>query len=415
MYSRLIDFFDAYNIISNNQYYFQKGKSTEHAIFDMQSNIVNSLEKGEFPCCIFLDFAKAFDTVNKDILLYKLNYYGIRGNTLKWLNSYLTDRKQHVQIGNILSESLPITEGVPQGSILGPLLFLIYINDIIHSSKLFKFTMFADDTCLFLSKPCLNTLEHELNSELIFVSNWLKANKLSLNVDKTKVMLFRHKHKSGEKYINLKMDGETIEEVNCTKYLGLKIDHKLLFTEHSEYIANKLKKGNYLIAKVRHFVPHKELKSFYYAHIHSHINYGSLIWGTGSHYCIDKLAKLQDKAVKLMEFSRATDADDLSELYCRNKILNLRKCLFFKNTSFIWNAINEATPCHNIINIIKNNTMLRNTEVNKYIQPYRRTDAGKQFTTCQGVKHWNSLSDKLRTTTNKTTFTKQLRAQLLSA
>ena len=194
MHSRVYSFLQDQNILLKSQYGFQKNKSTEHAILDIQSKIIDAYENKETPCCIFMDFAKAFDTVNHSILLDKLNYYGIRGNTLKWFESYLSNREQCVQIGNHSSGLLNIKYGVPQGSVLGPLLFLVYINDIAISSNILNFQLFADDTCIFYSHKNMATLESILNKELVNVSNWLIANKLSLNVDKTNVLTFRNKN-----------------------------------------------------------------------------------------------------------------------------------------------------------------------------------------------------------------------------
>ena len=148
IFKRLSSFIQKYNILFNRQYGFQTGKSTEHAHIDIQNSVLNALEKKEIPCCLFLDFAKAFDTVN---LLHKLNHYGIRGNALNLIESYLKDRDQCVQVNNATSDFELIKHGVPQGSILGPLLFLLYINDITESSDKLDFYLFADDTTIFLS------------------------------------------------------------------------------------------------------------------------------------------------------------------------------------------------------------------------------------------------------------------------
>ena len=177
MHSRVYSFLQDQQILLKSQYGFQKNRSTEHAILDIQSKIIDAYENKETPYCIFLDFAKAFDTVNHSILLDKLYYYGIRGNAFKWFESYLTNRDQCVQIGNHSSGILNINYGVPQGSVLGPLLFLVYINDIAINYNILNFQLFADDTCIFYSHKNMKTLETTLNNELVNASNWLIANK----------------------------------------------------------------------------------------------------------------------------------------------------------------------------------------------------------------------------------------------
>ena len=156
MHKRLSDYLNKYNILYDHQFGFQKGKSTEHVALDLYANIIKAIEKHEKTCAIFLDFAKAFDTVNHDILVRKLEQYGIRGESLEWFKSSLENRKQFVNINSNAPKYSDITCGVPQGSELGPPLFLIYINDIYTSAPNASFHLFADDSCLFYSKKPVN-------------------------------------------------------------------------------------------------------------------------------------------------------------------------------------------------------------------------------------------------------------------
>ena len=176
-YARISSFIFNKKILYEKQYGFQKVKSTEHAILDLQSKIINSLENGEIPCSIFLDFAKAFDTVNHSILLQKLNHSGIRGKTFEWFQSYLKDRKQCVSLKDTESTYLCMKNGVPQGHVLGPLLFLLYINDIINVSDTLTFFLFTDDTSVFYSNTDQSKLESVLKLELQKLCDWLAANK----------------------------------------------------------------------------------------------------------------------------------------------------------------------------------------------------------------------------------------------
>ena len=195
IYNQFIGYINENKILTELQFGFQKNKSTEYAISSILSQINNAFSNNKSSYCIFLDFAKAFDTVNHSILIDKLEHYGVKGQTLALFTSYLTNRQQVVEVNGKLSEFGTIRHGVPQGSILGPLLFLLYINDISQSSDILNFFLFADDTAVFYSDdPSNKDTESILNNELEKVSCWLAANKLSLNVKKSNFSPFPLRH-----------------------------------------------------------------------------------------------------------------------------------------------------------------------------------------------------------------------------
>ena len=189
---RLLDFFTKQDILNHSQFGFRKHHSTTLALIDLIDNISNSFENRDYTIGVFLDLSKAFDTINHQILLNKLSFYGIRGLQLTWFSNYLTTRQQYVNFKGTFSQRNTIKCGAPQGSILGPILFLLYIDDILYSSTLSKFILFADDNIIYSDKT-LTTLLQKLNLELNNVSLWFKINKLVLNPKKTKFMLFAPK------------------------------------------------------------------------------------------------------------------------------------------------------------------------------------------------------------------------------
>jgi retron-type reverse transcriptase len=196
MHKQLHSYFSQNNLFYEAQYGFRPKFSTELAALQLIDQITRDMDSNEVPLCIFLDLSKAFDTINHDILLTKLQHYGVIDEALNLLRSYLQNRKQFVQINDTLSEHLPITTGVPQGSILGPLLFTIYINDLPNACSNLKPIMYADDTTLYGTLSSFGPEpSHMLNAEIETVNNWLKINKLSLNVNKTNFMMFHKPRK----------------------------------------------------------------------------------------------------------------------------------------------------------------------------------------------------------------------------
>ena len=260
------------------------------------------MEKGDLPICFFIDLSKAFDTLDHTILLKKLEHYGINDNALKLFKSYLTNRSQYVEYDGVKSDLLTILTGVPQGSVLGPLLFLLYMNDIMQASKIFKLILFADDTTLRTSlntvkngkRNCRNISEI-INYELERINIWMKANKLSINIEKTKYMLF-YKHNKVIPDLTFKINTTTLEEVDEFPFLGLNIDCNLSWNAHIQKISSKLNRTKGVLNKLKYTLPKNVKILLYNSFILSQINYCILAWG----YKINDLTQHQKGLVRII-------------------------------------------------------------------------------------------------------------------
>ena len=250
MYNRVYNFFTKNNLIYPLQFGFRQKYSTFYALISLTEDIRKNLDKGNIGCGIFVDLQKAFDTVEHDILLSKLEHYGIRGISNEWFKSYLFDRKQFVSINGHVSNQASVKYGVPQGSVLGPLLFLIYINDLNHAIKFCKVHHFADDTNLVHFSKSANKLNKYINTDMKNLTNWLNANKISLNIKKTELVIFKHMNKKLECPIKIKLSRKRLYPSKSVKYLGLKIDESLDWKVQTHDIATKLNRANALLYKI---------------------------------------------------------------------------------------------------------------------------------------------------------------------
>ena len=242
-------------------------------------NLIKSLENGEYVLGVFLDFSKAFDTVDHSILLSKMYHYDIRGVAFKWFQSYLADRQQYITYNGVQSSKKLIKCGVPQGSILGTILFLLYINDLVKVCSTTLPFLFADDTYLFISGKNLTEMAHSLNKELLEISPWLKINKLSLNVNKTHHMLFT-KERKYIPCISINIDGQSIDEVGSTRFLSVHIGNRLTWKKHISYISGKVSRGIGVIVRARRILNSDALLTLYYSFIYPFITYCNHVWGS---------------------------------------------------------------------------------------------------------------------------------------
>ena len=305
LYKRLHNFLTQHNILNPRQFGFRKSYSTAHALLAITQKLSDALDSGKFAYAVFVDLEKAFDTVDHSILLKKLHHYGIRGVPFKLLKSYLSERSQFVSISGVNSSHSKIKHGVPQGSVLGPLLFLIYINDLSRAIKYGDVFHFADDTNLLHINRSLPLLQKLCQKDLRHLCSWLYANKISLNASKTEFLTF--KPKNNHKYDNftcrLKIQRNVIGPSKYIRYLGVLLDQDLSWKPQIDLVASKLKRTNGILSKLRHFLPRSLLLQVYFALFHSRISYCCQSWAQPSSAYLQRICTLQNQAARLMTFS----------------------------------------------------------------------------------------------------------------
>jgi len=301
MYNRMIAYINSRKILYPLQFGFRELHNTATALTYSVDKIISSISDGNFVIGVFVDLSKAFDTVNHSILLAKLYRYGIRGNAYDWLASYLSNRYQFTCYNNVNSTQLKIT-CVPQGSILGPLLFLLYINDLVKVSDKLVPIMYADDTSFFISGRDLNTVINYTNNELCKIMNWTRANKLSVNIEKTSYIIFRPKRKAlPSDILDLKLDNQQIIKVRFIKFLGVILDETMSWAEQINNIKNKISKGMGIILKARKSLQRNTLLTLYYSFIYPHLIYCIDSWGSACATHLLSVFRLQKKVLRIIK------------------------------------------------------------------------------------------------------------------
>ena len=301
LYSRLIKYINKSKLLYKYQYGFRKNHSTEHALIELVDQIRSSIGESKMTCGIFIDLSKAFDTVNHQILLEKLEHYGIRGHALELFKSYLSNRKQYVHIDKCKSQTLPISCGVPQGSVLGPLFFLLFINDLPNGCTSGKIRLFADDTTIFFHTNSIDDVVSTGKAIMTQLSNWFTANKLTLNADKSSFTLF----KSSKKVIqnvpeHINFLNQKIKRTSHIKFLGVILDENLTWNHHINEICSKLKRLFHIFYNIRNYLSKDNIKTIYYALVYSRIKYGITVYGQACKTKMQRIQTLQNKLLKVI-------------------------------------------------------------------------------------------------------------------
>ena len=412
MYDRLYQYLVKFKLLYDFQFGFQKYKSTYMAIICLVDRLVSALEKGEIGIGIFIVFRKAFDTVDHAILLEKLNYYGIRGSALDWLQSYLCDRQQFVEFEGYSSNMQYLQCGVPQGSNLGPLLFLLYINDLAYVSPNLFAILFADDSNFFCTGKDIDDLVDTVNHELKAIVSWLNANKMSLNVDKTHFMIFKSHSKKVTREKNIIVNGCKISEVTSTKFLGVMIDSNLTWKPHIDYISKKIAKNVGIIIKARKIFDKDTLLTLYYSFIFPYLNYCIQLWGPTYQTYLKKLELLQKKVVRII--AGVNKRGHSKPLFNDLRILTVNDLYAYNIGLIMYKYHHGWLP--NVLNMFEKNSDIHahTTRQAGYLHsPSVSSELGKMSFRFQAVKIWNNIYKFLNVNIKIGTFKKHLKTFLI--
>lgn len=432
----LKEFLISNEILSDYQFGFQDGNSTSHPMMHLLNRVGQAMNNNEYTVAVFLDLSKAFDCIPVNGILKKLQKIGIHGNKLKWFENYLFRRRQFVQIRNEKSNYSYITSGVPQGSILGPILFLIFINDIANATLLYVL-LFADDTTLLSSGKNLHELVNFVNEELRKISQWFRANKMLLHPIKTKFTIF-HQNPDSIQWdeINIFLDENDLEanvydeklkkrisyvnhasDIPAIKFLGIYFDPKLDFKYHISQLNTKLSRSLFILRRSKNFLSEKALKALYYSTFHCHITYGILIYSCVYKSSLQAIIKKQKAAIRIL--AKAKFNAHTSPLFKTLKILPLESLIDYFSLQFFHDFKIGLTPrsfhnCWQTVGQVNNRYQLRNE--NEYVVPRFRTTQIRMFPLWSLPSKWNELDNtELKSLVPRNSFNVTLKKSLLNS
>ena len=405
----LLHHINKYNLVHPNQSGFREKHSCHTALTQMIDKWLININNNNLTGVVFVDFTKAFDIINHSLLLNKLKLYGFSKNTVQLISSFLSDRRQSVCINTHMSSPKAVKFGVPQGSILGPLLFTLYINDLPLSLEA-TCELFADDNSIHTNHPKVTVLNNYLQQNIDKLIQWTELNHMRLNESKTKCMNITTRQKRqnmSKNSFSVSVSGAKIEEVQSHKVLGIMIDNNLSWSQHLSFLCKKVSQKIFQLSKIKHFLNLHSRKLFFLAHIQSAIDYASTIWDSASAKCIKPLSRLYKRGLKLtMLKSSALNATDYKSI----DILPLS--LRFE--------YNKAVIMHKVVTGYSPPTILNSFKINekrhkhKIVLPLPRIDLFKSSLSYSGGLYWNNLPDFLKNINDIKNFKVQLKKYLFS-
>ena len=410
VFLQMNDFINKNGIISKSQYGFQANKSTEAALMDLVDYVHKGLTDKSNVGAVFMDLSKAFDVMSHTILKIKLDHYGFRGEFLNFLMSYLKDRRYFVNVNGFSSDTRLSNIGVPQGSTLGPLLFLLYVNDIVNSSSNLKFILFADDTTILLENRDIHYLNEILTRETNKVIEWFSANKLLINLSKTNSMLFTNKREN--LCLNISIQNISLVEKNVVTFLGVMVDNKLLWKDHINYVCNKISITIGILRVLKHSFPLHILRMLYMSLVFSYINYCNTVWGSANSIHLNPLITLQKKAIRIITKSEYNAESQpifyslklltISNVHELNCLVFIYKCLKYDFLDYR-NRILQQNFSHNYTTRFRD---LLNP-------PFQRLSVCKNSFLNKGIGLWNKLNNSTKESKTLFSFKRVVKHELI--
>lgn len=412
-------YLESNNIITEHQSGFRKQHSCETAIQSVIDDWKVSISRGEIVGVIFLDLKRAFETVERKRLLRKLYKYGIRGTVLEWLRSYLNNRSQQVRFNNKWSKCIKTRYGVPQGSVLGPLLFAVYINDIVNiSSEECSIKMFADDTLIYIKGGSSEEVERKLNIALPLVEKWMSVNELKMNASKTKYMLIKSVRKELKRNTVLKcLDGTVIERVEKIKYLGVIIDGKLRFEDHCDYMIKKIGKKISFLNRIGGDISDNFMLCYsdvYKSIIVPHFEYCATIQTGMSEIQLTKLQVVQNRAMRvILRCDRHTKIDRMLQAL---QFMSIRQRLRYNVCIFIFKIIKGMLSeyIRNRLETVGDANERQSRQSENIVIPYRNTRSAQKSLFYEGVNMYNALPRDIKRCERLVTFKRMLKNYIIS-
>lgn len=416
--NHLYEFLTCHDLIATRQSGFRPKHSCETALHLMVDEWVEHMFKSEVVGVLYIDFCKAFDLVDHDILLEKMKRYNFSNDSLSWFSSYFSDRKQCVKINKTMSDQLPINTGVPQGSIMGPLSFLLGVNDLPLEDSLEELALFADDATDSAHDTDVKVVEQQLRTKTNNVNKWCKANRMVLGIEKTKGMLMGSKQKlrtipNAEGCLNLEVEGKAIEQVSSERLLGVQIDNSLSWNDQTKKVRKTALFKISILRKIKKYLPQDTRKLFFNYYIKPHLTYCSSIWGQTSKENLNTINKLQKQTARLiLDKDYFTPSD---QMFRELGWLTFADCVQYQQALLVYKTLNNLAPPYmkNMFQYVQDigKTNLRSVSDKKLFIPRAHPKSIRS----SGPKIWNSLKNETRTAKTLKQFKRQYQKSKLTA